>query len=397
MLEGLGFLTLNFLMHQKAAYVVPDGEFIVSVSELSDEQIDWYYRDAFDPQLGWTVRPNLSRQYTNRFGQRWAYTTDSEGGRQGSGKTTDYPWAATFGDSFAFGWEVSDEQTLQGHLHRLTGKSIANYGVAGYGPDQALLRMEKKLAEGLRPQVLILMTFEENLLRTYNRFRPFYAVTTPLRLAFKPRLILNDEGHLQVLTQALVRPTSDREALARAIDDSRHQDYWAETRARVEFPFLYHSAILGYFHGCETFRSSGWVEYWPTVCRGYYGPNWSRPSTQEFMDALYGRFAAVAQEFGAKPVLLFLSRHRTPGYLPYLAGLDRRVSPEVVVVDISNAGIAPDILNDTRNLHFVGDAWSLIAEHLATILVAEGILLQEIQATNADNGLQSASPPTADH
>jgi hypothetical protein len=50
--------------------------------------------------------------------------------------------ASAFGDSFTFGLEVEDDETWSYLLSRRTGCTIRNYGISGYGFDQAVLRYE---------------------------------------------------------------------------------------------------------------------------------------------------------------------------------------------------------------------------------------------------------------
>ena len=53
------------------------------------------------------------------------------------------PILATFGDSFVFGDEISDNETWQTYLAALFQRDVYNMGVKGFFPDQALLHYRR--------------------------------------------------------------------------------------------------------------------------------------------------------------------------------------------------------------------------------------------------------------
>ena len=77
------------------------------------------------------------------------------------------------------------------------GKPILNFGVSGYGPNQALLALEVRLAEGVRTPIVILAMVNENLNRIMNNFCLFktYPVVD-MFLAFKPLFVEEDGGRV---------------------------------------------------------------------------------------------------------------------------------------------------------------------------------------------------------
>lgn len=95
-----------------------------------------------DRDLGWTsnpTHPNVSDD-----GAR-----EAEGQRPG---TRVY----AYGNSFVFGAEVGNDQAFTYLLSQTIGTGVRNFGVGGYGPDQAILRLERHLKEGQRPEWVIL-------------------------------------------------------------------------------------------------------------------------------------------------------------------------------------------------------------------------------------------------
>lgn len=149
-------------------------------------RIDWVRRheagvdifrpgiDLFDPLLGWRNKPNF-RNTEPLFGSE-RVSTNSKGAR---GKR-EYPYERTgeprivvVGDSFAFGWEVSDEETYAAVLESSLGNvEVINLGVGGYGTDQMLLMLK---SEGIkyRPDLVIAGIVSPDSLRNVVNFRDF--------------------------------------------------------------------------------------------------------------------------------------------------------------------------------------------------------------------------------
>jgi hypothetical protein len=98
----------------------------------------------------------------------------------------------TFGDSFTFGEEVSDNETFSYYLEKLLpGSEVINFGIHGYGHDQMLLYLRE---EGIKyhPDIVILGFVGEDMERNMTSFRDYA----------KPRFVL-DGGRL-VLTNTPV-------------------------------------------------------------------------------------------------------------------------------------------------------------------------------------------------
>lgn len=148
------------------------------------------------PLLGWTIQPNRRVSL---------YRANSEGIRA----DRDYPLTplegvlriATFGDSFMHGSDVKNEDTWQEVMMRAhRNVEVLNFGVGGFGTDQAFLRYQKDGAK-YRPDIVMIGFFSDNIYRNVNVFRPFYTVGTDIPLA-KPRYILED-GRLVLLPNPL--------------------------------------------------------------------------------------------------------------------------------------------------------------------------------------------------
>ena len=103
----------------------------------------------YDPDLGWTIRPNGSSSdglyHSNADGVR----TGADRARAPLEPRPGVLRVAVFGDSFAFGADVGFEEawpTVVGARLREGGRAVEvlNYGVGGYAIDQAYLRYRKQ-------------------------------------------------------------------------------------------------------------------------------------------------------------------------------------------------------------------------------------------------------------
>ena len=97
----------------------------------------------FDPELGWVPKQGQRKLW------RTTVTILKEGirsnGRREVWDGTDDPILAV-GDSFTFGYKVSDTETWPAQLEKLSGRRVINGGVDGYGIDQTFLRARHLLS-----------------------------------------------------------------------------------------------------------------------------------------------------------------------------------------------------------------------------------------------------------
>ncbi|HET7565345.1 MAG TPA: SGNH/GDSL hydrolase family protein [Gemmatimonadaceae bacterium] len=163
------------------------------------------HRLQIDSILGWRYAPNFrdARDQLNAMALR----SDRE---YAPTPPRGVLRVAAFGDSYVYGTEVDNANAwptlMEVDNPRL---EVLNYGVGGYGLDQAYLRY---LHEGslLSPQVVLLGFTEDDLRRVVNVYRRFISdAEYPL---FKPRFQFARDGEL-VLEPAPVRTRTDYERL----------------------------------------------------------------------------------------------------------------------------------------------------------------------------------------
>ena len=135
---------------------------------------------AHDSQLGWVSAPSLRDfvepghppRSTNSAGMRGAAEFPLE-------PTPGRLRIATIGDSFTFGTHQPDARIWPARLAEAIGEQggpqveVLNFGVPGFGTDQALLRLERDVLS-YRPDVVVWGIFETNPQRSRRHFS-FYA------------------------------------------------------------------------------------------------------------------------------------------------------------------------------------------------------------------------------
>lgn len=135
------------------------------------------YEFSFDrhhPLRGWTLAPGLRDVVV--FGDK-RLSSSSRGLRGRREHAIPKPpgtlRVAVFGDSFTFGEEVSDEETFAHRLEELLpGVEVLNFGVHGYGHDQALLYLREALPL-YQPDVVLVGHVNDDALRNMLTFRSF--------------------------------------------------------------------------------------------------------------------------------------------------------------------------------------------------------------------------------
>ncbi|MEW6246143.1 MAG: SGNH/GDSL hydrolase family protein [Nitrospirota bacterium] len=160
---------------------------------------------VYDRDLGWSIGPNRRSAnglyFSNPQGLRAPRTGESFPLPQAA------PWIAALGDSFTFGEEVAYEDTWAARLEKLLGGrfAVANFGVAGYGVDQAYLRYLRDVRPW-RPTVAVLGFISNNLFRstTVYTFLNFPEWENPFS---KPRFLATAEG-LRLLNVPTIPPAT---------------------------------------------------------------------------------------------------------------------------------------------------------------------------------------------
>ena len=180
---------------------------------------DTYYLVA-DELLGWTVGPNRGQNGGLYFSSYEAIRSAALNVRYAV-RQPRYR-IATVGDSFTFGDEVSFEASWPNRLEEQLGpkSQVLNFGVTGYGIDQAYLRYLRDVRPW-HPKLVVLGFIAHDL---YRNLRIYHFASRPRwHWPFaKPRLVV-DAGTLRLLNVPV--PSVENILSARAITDLPFLEY----------------------------------------------------------------------------------------------------------------------------------------------------------------------------
>jgi len=164
---------------------------------------------VYDPFLGWTSRPGSTSE-------NGLYCANLDGIRTSAADilASKVPQGgvlrvAIFGDSFTHGDEVPFENTwgyyLENNLRkRGINAEVLNFGMCGYGMDQAFLRW-KKHGRYFSPHIVIFGLFTDDMNRNVNLIRPIYYPSTDLPFS-KPRFIGAKDAKLKLINVPTLSP-----------------------------------------------------------------------------------------------------------------------------------------------------------------------------------------------
>ena len=149
-IEEIDLAIENF---RKVAVFNPDYGTFTEFPEVTDTAFKKFL--TWDKELGWKPKAGLRKKDRNdswvqvkSIGVDSYYSIDQYGSRTGF---PDYDGdsirkVGLFGDSFCMSRRVNDDETIGWYLGKKTRLEVRNYGVGGYGIDQALLRLEQVLS-----------------------------------------------------------------------------------------------------------------------------------------------------------------------------------------------------------------------------------------------------------
>jgi len=253
-----------------------------AVADVSEEQLRRFREQYFDPVLGWSFGPNTTELSYTKFEENGARRSPGSGTR-GS--------VAAYGDSFTFGEDVADDESWPYFLSQRLGTQVDNFGVAGYGTDQALLRLRGHLDGGYRPRMAILGILSENIARVVNVHRLMYAGASAV-LNFKPVRRAADDDRYWV-PNPLTR-LDDSSQLLSAVATAKENDFWFTynaTRPVPQFPYLW--SAIDTFHYL-IFRARRWNNLW------------KMDEPVSTMEALVEEFVQISESTNFIPVLVLI-------------------------------------------------------------------------------------------
>lgn len=278
-----------------------------------------YLRDR-DPVVGWPWRTSIGHGEIDSGGSR---------------VVPEFPdpatpsCAALFGDSFTWGVEVSPEHAYGNVLARLMRCRVANYGVGGYGTDQAYLRYASVIND--KAPIVILGHYSDNIVRNINQERGFL---TNQSLGLKPRFVL-EAGKLKLIPLPSLTE-ADYLSLRSRAQQLLPYDYFAPggPSGIRSFGFPYTLSALG---AVQHYRVQASLRRQPSYAQ-FYDPEHPARALQ-ITEAIIKTFASEARTRGQKLMVLLipdekdLHWYRAHGALPYGNFANRLRSADIIVLE----------------------------------------------------------------
>lgn len=251
---------------------------------------------VFDPELGWTIRPN---------GAKRGYKTNSQGIRASREYSLQPPPGvlrlAAFGDSFTHASDVPNGETWHRRLEEMGSNVEAlNFGVPGFEPGQALLRYRR---DGVKfhPHVVLIGFMSENINRVVNTFRPFYFPKSGVPFT-KPRFALR-RGELVLVPNPIQSLDGYRELLRepeKVLPRIGEDDYFYQRSSkRNPLDFLPSVRLASIF--------STQYLHQPTIRGGVYN---TRSEAYQVTVRVLEEFYKEAEANGSLPILVLFPERR---------------------------------------------------------------------------------------
>ena len=328
-------ISLAFLIHLKQKhpyhFSMPAEEY---VTHMDPEILAKWEDRKPDPTLGWVHKKQeggYSFYLKGCLGQEWHVSIGPEGER-----LNDVPFnfhkISIYGDSYIFGDDNNNNETIPSYLSRKTKSNVKNFGMGAYGVDQAVLRFESNLATD-KPEIAILGVFSENINRNINNFRPFYlARANSYDIGFKPIFLKQGDSYRLQIPPKLTR---DKTVLREKILDSSLTDYWyrydQDHKLRVTFPFT-----------INLIKSFMVIKKNPKWNRD--NEVWKLPEETKKLTYILQRFITSAKSNHIRPIIVFIptitdinefEKNNTYSYESYLK--EFRAQNDVTIVNIMDS------------------------------------------------------------
>ncbi|ETX05500.1 MAG: hypothetical protein ETSY2_22565 [Candidatus Entotheonella gemina] len=265
---------------------------------VNQRVIDAFYENYFHADWGWDIPKPKRGALGNRTGQTY--------GQQETYKIK------TFGDSFVYGFRLADEETFQSCVEQKSGWSCLNYGVDGFGTDQAFLKYQENRVPS---QYTILGILDENIARVVATWWSFYSFRDVNNIVgTKPRFIVQNDKF--VLSPNPIGSYQDLQKLHNAdfIETLKDKDYWPYYHWQTNAPphlrwpamatllphlnFFVRNVIAMYKNRfAPTYESE-------TSRRRFYHLYRQHPEALKIMKYIIREFVHTAQQRGEIPIIL---------------------------------------------------------------------------------------------
>ena len=323
------------------------------------------YLENRHPVLGWPTTTTLAKHY-NKNGARISPANE---------KIAAAPCLSLYGDSLTYSYGVSDEKAWGNLLAQDLGCRVDNFGVNGYGVDQAVLRFEHNPNDSA--PVVILGIFSDDLARSMNQWRSLLNGRVALKF-LKPSFSLSENGELEIT------PVPRIETMENAIDLYKNPSHFLKNEmfmpnskygpVEVKFSYLYAFLKLS----LNILIRSWDYEYWNGVVPDGMPLYMTNESLIEMNAQIVERIAQTCMtQRRTCYVLMIPSSFEIRYYIKHSVFLTRRISEkfssrvkvldatEFLAKNMSETGFC-SYLDDFENCgyHYGEDGYELIAKFI---------------------------------
>jgi len=167
--------------------------------ELKMDLFRGAYPSEFDESLGWSLKPG---RHPKNIWDKTVHVLDDQTRSNGRARQLDkHSIVLAVGDSFTFGDQVDDFESWPAHLEEMSGMTVINGGVFGYGIDQAYIRM-RLLADRYNPSIVVLSFIPDDIYRSELSFR----TAVP-----KPYFDIDVDGELMLVADHVMPPSEPKQ------------------------------------------------------------------------------------------------------------------------------------------------------------------------------------------
>jgi hypothetical protein len=273
-------------------YIIPRANFIfyrrADTEDITRESFETYMKMRH-PMLGWPSPSVFGDERYDGSGSRWIPSFPVSGTEV----------VSLYGDSYTYAEDVSHEEAWSNVLSRMVGGRVANFGVGGYGTDQACLRFRGNTDDHAKTAILTI--FPDNVKRNVNQQRYFLSPGPGSIFGLKPIFVLTDDS-----LRSVPLPEMTYAEFLESFDEPRrffdHEFFLPNTSdgpIRWSFPYTQSisKAIL-----------SNQIRSWLSGRPGWYGYlREDHPSGALMITArIIQQFVSLAEKRNKKAIIVFL-------------------------------------------------------------------------------------------
>jgi hypothetical protein len=310
-IEGMCAIFLKFVLPSRAHFLVWNPNFDAAREAWTAAAGNW------DDELGWPSPRDAVAPPRDPTGAKYNSDFPQPG----------HACASAYGDSFVWGNDIPPSDGWIEQLSRKLGCRVANYGVSGYGTDQAYLRFIRMTRD--EAPVTLLGIFPENLMRNVNQYRGFIGFDPLSPVWVKGRFVLDGKGGLEWIHRPRIDEVGFLNLLQNPASELPHEYLLPDTRdgpVTLRFPYALALARLAVKPALRV-RFTG-RPFWGDFYRAGH-PSGALALTTAIVEA----FANEAEHRGKRALIVMLPaatslrawpKFGEPEYAPLLAALAAR-------------------------------------------------------------------------